>query len=160
MTMVKPMDETQSRTLLQSATIGRLGCIVNDAPYVVPINFVFDKNRVYSHSLQGTKIEALRGNPRTCLQVDVIHSPVHWSSVIAFGAFKEVTDADERHQVIKKILGRFPMLTPVESTIARDGGPPEVVVFQIEIDKISGVTEGDDSDFEMLEQLGSRTDEF
>jgi uncharacterized protein len=158
--MVKTMSEMQSRKLLQSATVGRLGCIVNDAPYVVPINFVFDKNRIYSHSLPGTKIEALRGHPRSCLQVDVIHSPLHWSSVIAFGDFKEVTDADERHQVLSKILGKFPMLTPVESTIALDGGPSEVVVFQIEIDKISGVTEGEDSDFEMLEQLGSRTDDF
>jgi nitroimidazol reductase NimA-like FMN-containing flavoprotein (pyridoxamine 5'-phosphate oxidase superfamily) len=154
------MSEMQSRTLLQSATVGRLGCIVNDAPYVVPINFVFDKNYVYSHSLQGTKIEALRGHPRSCLQVDVIHSPLHWSSVIAFGAFKEVTEAYERHQIIRKILGRFPMLTPVESTISMNGGPSEVIVFQIEIDKISGVTEGDDSDFEMLERLGSRTDDF
>lgn len=159
--MVKTMDETQSRSLLESATVGRLGCIVNDAPYVVPINFVFDKNCVYSHSLPGTKIAALRENPRSCLQVDVIHSPLHWSSVIAFGAFKEVTDAYERHQVIKRILGRFPMLTPVESTIAMDGsGPSEIVVFQIEIDKISGVTEGEDSDFEMLEQLATRTDDF
>lgn len=158
--MVRTMSEIQSRTLLQSATVGRLGCIVDDAPYVVPINFVFDKNYVYSHSLPGTKIEALRGHPRSCLQVDVIHSPLHWSSVIAFGDFKEVTDAGERQQVIRKILGRFPMLTPVESTIAKDGGPSEVIVFQIEIDKISGVTEGEDSDFEMLEHLGSRIDDF
>ena len=158
--MVRTISEMKSRTLLQSATVGRLGCIVNDAPYIVPINFVFDNNCVYSHSLPGTKIEALRGHPRSCLQVDVIYSPLHWSSVIAFGDFKEVTDADERHQVIGKILEKFPMLTPVESTIAMDGGPSEVIVFQIEIDRISGVAEGEDSDFEMLERLGSRTDDF
>ena len=34
------------------------------------------------------------------------------------------------------------MLTPVESAIAEDGSPMEVVVFRIKIDRITGVSEG------------------
>ena len=158
--MVRTLSEIQSRRLLQHSTVGRLGCVVDGEPYVVPINFVIEGDCIYSHSLPGQKIEALRKNPRSCLQVDTISGPLHWSSVIAYGDFEEITDGVRRHEVIAKILARYPMLTPVESTIATDGSPNQVIVFQINIDKLTGVCEGEDSDFEMLEHLGSRTDEF
>lgn len=158
--MVRTLSDTQARDLLRSARVGRLGCIVNGEPYVVPINYVFEGNFVYSHSLPGQKITALRENPRSCVQADIIESPLRWSSVLAFGTFEELTDVGERHQVIKKLLARFPMLTPVESTIAVDGAPADVIVYQIRIERITGVTEGEDTDFELLEHLGSRTDDF
>ncbi len=158
--MVRTMTDKESRRLLQGATIGRLACVVKGEPYVVPINYVIEGDCIYSHSLPGQKIDALRLNPRSCLQVDAIRGPLRWSSVIAYGNFAEIKDASKRHEVISKILERNPMLTPVESTIATDGGPSEVIVFQIRIDKLTGVSEGEVSDFEMLEQLGSRTDEF
>jgi nitroimidazol reductase NimA-like FMN-containing flavoprotein (pyridoxamine 5'-phosphate oxidase superfamily) len=158
--MVRTLSQAQSQNLLRMGTVGRLGCVLNGEPYVVPINYVFEGGCIYSHSLPGQKIDALRVNPRSCLQVDLIQDPLRWSSVIAFGNYREITETAERNEVIGKILRRFPMLTPVESTLARDGGPNKVIVFQIRIDKVSGVSEGEESDFEMLEHLGSRNDEF
>jgi nitroimidazol reductase NimA-like FMN-containing flavoprotein (pyridoxamine 5'-phosphate oxidase superfamily) len=144
----------------ESATIGRLGCIVEGDPYVVPISYIVEGNFIYSHSLSGTKINALRANPRACLQVDKIQNALRWTSVLAFGHFEELTDHEQRHRVINKLLDRFPLLTPVESTIALDGGPADVVVFRIRIDKLTGVAEGEKTDIELLESLGSRTDDF
>ena len=158
--MVRTLSDMQSRSLLETSSIGRLGCVFKGEPYVVPINYVFDKDCIYSHSLPGQKIEALRSNPRSCLQVDVTRGPLRWSSVIAYGKFQEITDANKRHEVISRILRRHPMLTPVESTIATDGSSTDVIVFQISIDKITGMSEGEASDYELLECLGSRTDEF
>jgi nitroimidazol reductase NimA-like FMN-containing flavoprotein (pyridoxamine 5'-phosphate oxidase superfamily) len=158
--MVRTLSDMQSRSLLQSSSIGRLGCVFKGEPYVVPINYVFEEDCVFSHSLPGQKIDALRINPRSCLQVDVTRGPLRWSSVIAYGKFQEITDAKQRHQVISRILRRHPMLTPVESTIATDGAPADVIVFQIRIDKITGMSEGEVSDYELLECLGTRTDEF
>jgi hypothetical protein len=34
------------------------------------------------------------------------------------------------------------MLTPVESAIAIDGSAPEVIVFRIKIERLTGVSEG------------------
>jgi hypothetical protein len=34
------------------------------------------------------------------------------------------------------------MLTPVESAIAIDGSSPEVIVFRIKIERLTGVSEG------------------
>jgi len=47
-------------------------CIAAGWPYVVPVNYFFDGKDIYIHSLPGKKLDALRANPRACLQVDEI----------------------------------------------------------------------------------------
>jgi len=140
--MIKLLSDVESRELLQSVRIARLGCIVDGEPYVVPINYNFEDNCVCSHSLPGTKITALRKNPRTCVQVDEIKDDLSWSSVLAFGNFEEVVKSDEREEILGKLLEGFRLMTPVESAIVNDGIPPEVIVFRIRIDRITGVSEG------------------
>ena len=134
--------EDESRALLSACRIGRLGCIDNGEPYVVPINYVFEDESVYSHSLPGRKIEALRAHPRACLQVDEIENGFRWRSVIAYGNFEEIRVPSERRSILSKLLARFPLLTPVESVMAQDAGAPDSVVFRIRIDRITGVAEG------------------
>ena len=140
--MITTIGDMEGRELLRSAPLGRLGCIVNGDPYIVPINFTFEDNNVYSHSLPGLKIIALRENPRACVQVDVIESDLRWSSVIAFGNFEEIVKPTERQEALAALLKRFPLLTPVESALAQDGTPLEVIVYRIRIDRITGVSEG------------------
>jgi nitroimidazol reductase NimA-like FMN-containing flavoprotein (pyridoxamine 5'-phosphate oxidase superfamily) len=139
--MITRLSEEESRTVLQAGRVARLGCIVDGEPYIVPINYNFEDNCVYSHSLPGLKIEALRKAPRACLQVDNVESDFRWRSVLAFGNFEEVKSQDARREILSKFLKRFPMLTPVESQIADDAAPPPVIVFRILIDRITGVEE-------------------
>lgn len=140
--MMKMLSENEARKLFQSARVARLGCIVNGEPYVVPINCHLEDDYLYSHSLPGLKISGLRENPNACVQVDESESDLHWRSAIAFGKFEEVTKANERAGVLGKLLRKFPMLTPVESAIAADGTMPEVIVFRIRIERVTGVSEG------------------
>jgi len=140
--MITTLNDTQSRELLLSERVARLGCIANGEPYITPINYNFEDDCVYSHSLAGLKINALRGNPRACVQVDQVDGDFRWKSVLAFGNFNEIVKASERNETLSKLLKRFPMLTPVESAIIGDGCPPEVIVFRIKIDRITGVSEG------------------
>lgn len=140
--MIATLSDSQARELLQSAGVARLGCIANGEPYITPINYNFEDDCIYSHSLPGLKIAALRSNPRACVQVDEVDSDLHWKSVLAFGNFEEIVKRSERTEILSKLLKRFPMLTPVESAIAGDGCSPEVIVFRIKIDRVTGVSEG------------------
>ena len=127
--------------MLSACKIGRLGCVDNGEPYVVPINYVFEDGSVYSHSLPGRKIEAMRAHPRACLQVDEIENDFQWRSVIAYGNFEEIRVPSDRRSILGKLLARFPLLTPVESVMARDAGAPDSIVFRIKVDRITGVQE-------------------
>lgn len=140
--MMKMLSHDEARELFQGSRVARLGCIVNGEPYVVPINCQLEGDCLYSHSLNGLKISGLRENPRACVQVDQIESDLHWRSAMAFGKFEEITKPNERADVLGKLLRNFPMLTPVESAIAVDGGAPEVIVFKIRIERVTGVSEG------------------
>jgi nitroimidazol reductase NimA-like FMN-containing flavoprotein (pyridoxamine 5'-phosphate oxidase superfamily) len=139
---MKVLDEDEARRLFQFAGVARLGCIANGEPYVVPISCLLEGDCLYSHSLTGLKISALRENPRACVQVDEIESELNWSSAIAFGKYEEITKPDDRADVLNKLLKKFPMLTPVESTIALDGLAQEVIVFRIRIERFTAVSEG------------------
>ena len=139
--MTRMMDETEARDLMSAGKIGRLGCIYDGEPYVVPVNYVFEDMSIYSHSLPGRKIEALRAHPRACLQVDEIQDDLNWRSVIAYGNFEEIRVPTERRTILGKLLERFPLLTPVESRMVEDAAAPDSIVFRIVVDRITGVEE-------------------
>jgi nitroimidazol reductase NimA-like FMN-containing flavoprotein (pyridoxamine 5'-phosphate oxidase superfamily) len=138
--MTKALNESEAWAVINASRMGHLGCIDGDEPYVVPINYLVEDGRIYSHSLPGRKISALRAHPRACLQVDQILNDFHWQSAIAFGSYEEVNDDLRRTIVLRELLDRFPELTPVESHLAREG-EWEVVVFCLRIDKVTGVAE-------------------
>ena len=88
------------------------------------------------------KIRAGRDDPNACIQVDEIESDLRWRSAIAFGKYEEITRPSERADILNTLLRKFPLLTPVESAIAVDGSAPEVIVFRIKIERLTGVSEG------------------
>ena len=138
--MLRRLSEEETREILASGRIGRLGCIADGSPYVVPVSYVLRDNRIYVHSPEGRKVEALRANPRACLQVDNIRDEYQWRSAIAFGDYYEISDPDERDLALSELLERFPHLTPVES-VRSHSGASSVVVFFIQIDHATGVGE-------------------
>jgi nitroimidazol reductase NimA-like FMN-containing flavoprotein (pyridoxamine 5'-phosphate oxidase superfamily) len=138
--MITRLSQEEALALLSASRVGRLGCVHEGGPYVVPINYVLDGESIYVHSLPGRKLDALRANPRACLQVDEVTDSYHWRSAIAFGAYDEVTDPTERDRAVRALQARFPNLTPVESVPVHDG-QSSVVIFRIRVDEVTGVGE-------------------
>ena len=139
--MTRVLSDAEALDVIKAGKVGRLGCIDNGEPYVVPINYLLADGSIYSHSLPGKKIDAMRAHPRSCLQVDHIDDDFHWRSAIAFGNFEEIDRPKDRREILGKLLARFPGLTPVESRIVQDAAAPDSIVFRIVIDRVSGVEE-------------------
>jgi nitroimidazol reductase NimA-like FMN-containing flavoprotein (pyridoxamine 5'-phosphate oxidase superfamily) len=133
------LSEDDARAILRAGSLGRLGCIADGSPYVVPVNYCYDGKDIYIHTLPGRKINALRDNPRACLQVDEIQDSYHWRSVIAYGGYEEVSDEKAREEILVILFNRAPNMTPVESKLA--DGLKEIIVFRIKVDEITGVGE-------------------
>lgn len=137
--MIEPLGKEDARTLLYAHHLGRLGCVVNGAPYVVPINYLYNGEDLYMHTLPGLKIRAMREAPQICLQVDEVKDDYNWRSVIAFGEYEEVMEPDERERLLGAMFQRLPHLTPVESRITK--GQDEVIVFCLRIKRLTGISE-------------------
>ena len=133
------LGNTDALAILREGTLGRLGCIASGWPYVVPVNYFFDGKDIYVHTLPGKKLDALRSNPRVCLQVDKIKDPYNWRSVIAYGTFEEISAEETRENILTRMYSRLPHMTPVESRLVE--GAKGTVVFRIKVEEVTGMAE-------------------
>lgn len=138
--MIRKLSGEEALALLREKHLARLGCVSDGGPYVVPVNYACDDVSIIVHSLPGRKIDAMRADPRVCVQADEIKDQFNWSSVIAFGRYEEIARGAARELALERLLAAFPALTPVESVGARDGREP--VVFRVLIERVTGVREG------------------
>jgi uncharacterized protein len=131
--------DTDALAILREGNLGSIGCIAASRPYVAPVNYFFDGKDIYVHTLPCKKLDALRANPRVCLQVDEIKDSYNWRSGIAYGTFEEVSNEETRENVLTRLYSRLPHMTPVESRLVK--GSKGAIVFCIKVEEITGVGE-------------------
>jgi hypothetical protein len=136
---IRKLENTDTLAILREGTLGRLGCIASGWPYVVPVNYYFDGQDIYIHTLPGKKIDALRATPRACLQVDEIEDSYNWRSVIAYGTFEEISNEETRENILTRLYSQLPHMTPVESRLVE--GMKGTIVFRIKVEEASGLAE-------------------
>lgn len=135
----------ECETILQGAYRGFLSVNgENGYPYTIPMNFLYNDNRIYFHSaLQGHKIDAIKQSPKACFTV--INEPVqqendwwyHVSSVVCFGKISIVEDQDERMEILKT-LGKkyFPEGYDMEKDLIMNA--PRAAVLCLAVDHMTG----------------------
>ncbi len=115
MAEVGEMERDEIDEVLERVGYGHLGCAEDDQPYVVPINYVYEKPNIYFYTTDGKKTDILKRNPRICLQVEEIVNKADWQSVVFMGEAEEIVETEDRERVMQKILERNPTLTPAIS---------------------------------------------
>ena len=140
--MIKNLNENEARELLYDRKFGHLGCVLGSGePYVVPVNYLFKDDEIYIHCLPGQKLDALRANGKVCLQVEKIGKSCRWKSAIAFGEFQEVKRTNKKIEILKEFSARFEHLTPVEAMIEEQWNLGGLVVFRLNIKRLTGIAE-------------------
>jgi nitroimidazol reductase NimA-like FMN-containing flavoprotein (pyridoxamine 5'-phosphate oxidase superfamily) len=104
--MLGELDVEQIEQVLRSEDIGRLGCIANGWPYVVPVTYVYDGGNVYAHTGEGLKLRAMRENPLVCLEVEQIRSMANWRTVVVRGRFEELS-SEENDRALSLLTTRL-----------------------------------------------------
>ena len=109
--MVQAMSVAECRRFLARMELGRLGCARDGVPYVVPIHFAFEPDKLYAFSTIGQKIEWMRTNPNVCVEVDEIVGVRHWCSVVVNGQYQELPSEpdflSERQRAYRLLESRF-----------------------------------------------------
>jgi len=138
--------------LLDGAPFGRLTTYAppnDDEPgrvYVVPLQFVHRPGRLYLITRPGRKLTNLQATPRgVCLQLDLAE-PAGWTSVCAWGDYRDVTDRGERVAAIFASFQKYPARTAQQgvSMIRRRtplgwrSGGGAFVVGALELGTVSG----------------------
>ena len=112
-------DENQIRAILDTAKVLRLGLAVNNAPYVVPMNYGYTleegKLVLYLHSaMRGKKLDMIRANPNVFIEMDCDWTPfegekpcqygLSYSSIMGRGKAEIVEDVQEKMKAMTMLM--------------------------------------------------------
>ena len=142
--LINEMSEQECHTTLAGASFGRIGCALDDQPYIVPVYFAYDNGFVYVLGTAGQKIEWMRRNPKVCLLIDEISSETKWTSVIVLGRYQELREpqfTNERAHA-RKLLQQRPkwwQTALAERELKSNDELIEPIFFRIQIDSITGL---------------------
>lgn len=134
----------ECREILTRLGYGRLACASNNRPYIVPIYFVFDVDRLCCFSTLGRKIEWMRENPLVCVEAEEVRSHDDWASVIVLGKYAEIPNTSEYAQSrerIRSLLQKRSLWwqSGYTATQVRRKGTPRAVFYSIQIEEMSGL---------------------
>jgi nitroimidazol reductase NimA-like FMN-containing flavoprotein (pyridoxamine 5'-phosphate oxidase superfamily) len=156
---VQKLCREECLNFLKEIRFGRLGCVRDKQPYVVPIYFVSDGKHIYGFTTLGQKIRWMRENPVVCVEADQVIDQLHWTSVVVLGKYQELDDKFSlqgvREYALELLQHRIMWWQPAVAT-TRDsdsaGGTSPHIFYRIRIDEISGRRAGPDSLAETMPQ--------
>ncbi len=108
-------DEATVHALLDEGLVCHLGFAVGDQPFVIPTTYARDGQRLLIHGSPASRM--LRGLAKgipACATVTLLdglvlarsafHHSMNYRSVVVFGTAREITDLDERHAALTRIV--------------------------------------------------------
>jgi nitroimidazol reductase NimA-like FMN-containing flavoprotein (pyridoxamine 5'-phosphate oxidase superfamily) len=141
---IQEMTEEECLSALARGKLGRLACVHENQPYIVPIYFAYKHPYLYAFTTLGRKVEWMRYNPLVCLEVDEVQDNEHWTSVVIFGRHEELANLPDWKdpslhalQLLNKNAGWWQ--PGLASQRLRDLAQPLAPLFyRIRIERISG----------------------
>ena len=147
--LIKEMTVTECYHALAHLNFARLGCSLNNQPYITPIFFAFDGEHlygsdIYCFSKMGQKIAWMRSNPLVCVEIDEVKSQWDWMSIVILGHYEELTDTLEhegaRRHAYELLRERAVWWEPAAVSVAHseehEGLSP--IYYRIFIDELTG----------------------
>lgn len=140
MLKIETMTKEEMERLLQDNNFGHLGCSRDNHPYVVPMNYGYDKENLFFLTTEGTKTEYISANREVCFQVEEIKSPSDWQSCMVIGRAERLHLPEELERAMQAITDSNPSLTPALSKT--EVGPwhrlTNVVVYRVRAEALYG----------------------
>ncbi|WP_323788033.1 pyridoxamine 5'-phosphate oxidase family protein [Psychroserpens sp.] len=144
--MIKSLDRKDCELILKQNYIGHLAYISRNRPYVIPITYFFENNKIICYSGEGHKIDAMRKHAPVALEVSDIESVDHWQSIAVHGSYEEYEGSSAKallHAfslgikdiILKKEHRGLSFISEFSAKIAKNDIP---IVFVIHIEDITG----------------------
>jgi nitroimidazol reductase NimA-like FMN-containing flavoprotein (pyridoxamine 5'-phosphate oxidase superfamily) len=141
--IIQKLSAEECLNFLKEVKFGRLGCVRDKQPYVVPIYFVCDEKHIYGFTTLGQKIRWMRKNPLVCVEADEVIDHQNWTSVVVLGKYQELPDESSstglREYALELLQHRAMWWQPAVSTRdSEPAGTAQHIFYRIRIDEISG----------------------
>jgi nitroimidazol reductase NimA-like FMN-containing flavoprotein (pyridoxamine 5'-phosphate oxidase superfamily) len=135
--LIHELTREECLEVLGRNTLGRLACVQDGQPYIVPVSFNLDGAYIYGFATVGQKVHWMRANPLVCLEVEEIADRRQWTTVLAFGSYEELTDSAEQRRAQELFSARDRWWEPATGkTTMRE--PHAAVVYRISVNRLTG----------------------
>ena len=132
--------------VINAASICRLGMVDGDEPYVIPVNFGYERGFLYFHSgLKGRKVKLLEKNNKICFEfetdIDVVNaenpceSVVQGKSVIGSGTATFLEDDKDKIHALNVLMKHYTDKSDYEFS---ESALASVLVVRIAITSMTG----------------------
>jgi nitroimidazol reductase NimA-like FMN-containing flavoprotein (pyridoxamine 5'-phosphate oxidase superfamily) len=134
------MGSKEMHALLQRVQLGHLGCSFEGQPYVLPMHYFLDDPYIYLFTTEGMKTHYIDANPEVCLQVEEIHSPAQWCSVVVTGRAEHLTQQQDIDRAMQLVKAHNPTLSPAISRVWIDawGRSNVITIYRIQVREMTG----------------------
>lgn len=143
--LIRNLTPQECQQVMARSVFGRLGCARDNQPYVVPIYFAYEPDRLYGFTTVGRKIEWMRANPKVCVEVDEVVNHFQWMSVIVTGLYQELPNTREHHserQHALMVLGNRMLwwqTALAAKQVSTSHESPEPLFYSIDVDSMTGL---------------------
>lgn len=138
----------EKERILRECDVCNLAMVdMENKPYVIPMNFGYEKDTIYLHSSQtGKKIDILKKNNQVSLSFSTDHElrwqsekvacsySMKYRSVVAFGHVEFVDDRDEKIAALNIIMQNYTK----RSFQYSEPSLKEVLVFKVVVETLEG----------------------
>ena len=105
----KDMTRPEIDQFLTCARVGRIGLILKEGPYIVPVGYGYAEGKIFFHTCgEGLKMDAMQSNPEVCFEVDESTSDGSLAkSVILWGRAEIISDKDRMLPYLQKLIEKY-----------------------------------------------------
>jgi len=140
---MEQLTREQAFDVLNREPVAHLGIVIDGEPYVTPMSFVVDDDRILFRTMAGRKLDGLRAHPKVCIEVSSYDDETgDWESVMVLGTAQFVDDPSTRQVTIAQLFSKYEkvMGSPLSAGggLMPLGGQPYVI--EVSIEEISGMS--------------------
>ncbi len=140
------MDELsreQAVAVLEAEAVAHVATAVGGEPYVTPISFVVLGDELMFRTTPGRRLDAVKQNPRVCVEASRVDEAGNWESVLVFGDARILDDPNREADVVAALLAKYHEAS--EGLFSMGGGrpfDPQPVVVAVPLTEVSGRSSG------------------
>jgi len=130
---------TEAHELLARNHVGRIAYSFHDRVDIEPLSYVFADGAIYLRTAPGSKLATLAHAPWVAFEVDEVHGPFDWRSVVVHGTVYVLpeTGNESAREAYRVAVEHLRTLTP-NALRDRDPVPARRVVMKLHIDTVTG----------------------
>ncbi len=105
----KDMTPPEIDQFLTCARVGRIGLILQEGPYIVPVGYGYAEGKIFFHTCrEGLKMAAIQSNPEVCFEVDESTSDGSLAkSVILWGRVEVIAEKEKMLPYLQKLIDKY-----------------------------------------------------